>query len=67
MKTLEEAEKDLYKFIEENPRAALYQEEINQLMSKTPIDKRLEVLTVMICCKFYEIQDELVSLKEKCL
>lgn len=66
MKTIEEAEKDLQEFLTNNPRAVAYQEEIDVIMSKTPLDKRLEVLTVMICCKFSEIQNNLIELKERC-
>jgi hypothetical protein len=66
MKTIEEAERDLQEFLTNNPRAVAYQEEIDAIMSKTPLDKRLEVLTVMICCKFSEIQNNLIELKERC-
>lgn len=69
MKSLKDAEDALRKFIEENPRAAAYQREIDAVLSKTPIDKRLEVITVMMCCKFAEIQTNLTALtamKEEC-
>lgn len=62
MKTVEEAEKELEAFIKANPRAVLYQEEINKTLKNTPVNSRLEVLTIMICCKFAELQENLTRL-----
>ena len=55
MKALVEAQKDLDTFLEEYPHMQEQQNKIDEIMKKTPNDKRLEVLLIILTQKYSEI------------
>lgn len=64
MKALAEAQKDLDTFLEEYPHMQEQQNKIDEIMKKTPSDKRLEVLLMMLAQKYSKILKQLKKLKQ---
>lgn len=62
---LEEAEKNLNDFLEEYPQMQPYQDKINDIMSKTLPDQRLEVLNIMTAGLVEDAQKNYEELKEE--
>jgi len=64
MTTLEETKQALQDFLNKHPQTErqAYQKEIDEIMKKTPDDKKLEVLLIMLAQKTEELSNEVNKL-----
>jgi len=64
MNTVEKAEKQLQDFLEENPHLKKEQEKIDKILNKTPKDKRLEVMAIMLANSTIELNNSILKLSQ---
>lgn len=62
MKEIDRLIKQRDDFLKENPHLQKYQDEINRILSKTPQDNKLEVLSIILSNKLLELQSGLIDL-----
>jgi hypothetical protein len=53
------------KYLEERPHLKVFQEEIDDILSKCTEDDKLSVITLMMSAKLLEFQDALLKLKKE--
>jgi len=63
---LEKAIKERDDYLKEHPEHQWFQDEIDQILSKTPNHMRLEVLKIMLMSSAFKLKDEITKL-HKCL
>jgi hypothetical protein len=59
---LECAIKNRDEYLDSNPRLKKYQNEIDEILDKTPENERVHVLSIMMSTKLFELQNELMKL-----
>ena len=64
--TLKKAIKERDDYLKEHPEHQWFQDEIDQILSKTPDHMRLEVLKIMLMSSASKLKDEMIKL-HKCL
>lgn len=64
MPTLEEAIAARDEFLKNNPDMQAYQDEIDDILSKTSEDKRLEVMALLMATKTVELGNEVAKLQQ---
>ena len=58
------AENELQEFLEKNPKMQKDQEKLRDLLDKTPHEKRIEVLSMLLSAKLLEMKKQLLNLTE---
>lgn len=64
MSTLSDAFEALDRYLKEHPHLQAYQDEIDDILDRTPGDKRQEVLGIMMCGKLGQLNGKLQALAD---